>query len=61
MGDYIINKEQINRYSLEKQVDYKTPKTLLLLSDDDDIVPTANSILYYTALNKNHIPSQATF
>jgi len=57
LGDNIINKELINRYSLEKQVDYKTPKTLLFLSDDDDIVPTANSILYYTALNKNHIPS----
>ena len=38
-------------------VDDKTPKTLLLLSDDDQTVPPLNSILYYTALNEHHIPA----
>ena len=47
----------VDRYSLQKQVDDKTPKTLLLLSDDDQTVPPLNSILYYTALNEHHIPA----
>lgn len=57
LGKDSDNQELIDRYSLQKQVDEKTPKTLLLLSDDDDVVPTMNSILYYTALNEHHIPA----
>lgn len=57
LGKDIGNQELIDRYSLQKQVDDKTPKTLLLLSDDDQSVPPANSILYYTALNEHHIPA----
>lgn len=57
LGKNIGNKELIDRYSLQKQVDDKTPKTLLLLSDDDSSVPPLNSILYYTALNERRIPA----
>ena len=57
LGKDIENKELVDRYSLQKQVDDKTPKTLLLLSDDDQTVPPLNSILYYTALNEHHIPA----
>ena len=57
LGTDIENKELVDRYSLQKQVDDKTPKTLLLLSDDDQTVPPLNSILYYTALNEHHIPA----
>lgn len=39
LGKDIDNKELIDHYSLDKQVDDKTPKTLLLLSNDDRVVP----------------------
>lgn len=57
LGKEADSKELTERYSLQKQVDDKTPKTLLLLSDDDKVVPPMNSILYYTALNEHHIPA----
>lgn len=57
LGKDVDDKELIDRYSLQKQVDDKTPKTLLLLSDDDQTVPPLNSILYYTALNEHQIPA----
>lgn len=37
-------------YSLQNRVTAETPPTLLLFSDDDKIVPPANSTLYYNAL-----------
>lgn len=57
LGQDIDNQQLVDRYSLQKQVDAKTPRTVLLLSDDDATVPTANSILYYTSLNRQHIPA----
>ncbi|MEY8487778.1 alpha/beta hydrolase [uncultured Parabacteroides sp.] len=57
LGKDIDNKKLVDHYSLDKQVDDKTPKTLLLLSDDDRVVPPMNSILYYMALNEHHIPA----
>ena len=57
LGKDIDNKELVDHYSLDKQVDDKTPKTLLLLSNDDRVVPPMNSILYYMALNEHHIPA----
>lgn len=40
-------------YSLENRVTETTPPTLLLLSDDDRVVPTISSIKYYKEL-KDH-------
>lgn len=57
LGKNIDNEKLIDYYSLNKQVDDKTPKTLLLLSYDDRVVPPMNSILYYIALNGHHIPA----
>lgn len=57
LGKEIENQALVDRYSLEKQVDNKTPKTLLLMSDDDKTVPPMNATLYYTALNNHHIPA----
>ena len=57
LGKNIEDQALVERYCLDKQVNDKTPKTLLLLSDDDKLVPPENSILYYTALNKKHIPA----
>lgn len=45
-----------NRFSNELQVTPDTPKAFLILSSDDDIVPVANSINYYTSLVSNKVP-----
>jgi acetyl esterase/lipase len=57
LGSEAENPQLIERYSLEKQVDAKTPKTLLLLSDDDAVVLPENSLRYYAALKKHEIPA----
>lgn len=57
LGDKQEDKDMVLHYSLQYQVDEKTPKTLILLSEDDRIVPPMNSIVYYQALNKQKIPS----
>lgn len=45
------------RYSLEKHVDNATPPTLILLSSDDSMVDTDNSIEYFRALRSAGIPA----
>ena len=47
--------EQDATYSLENRVTEATPPTLLLLSDDDRIVPPVNSLLFYEALKRNGV------
>lgn len=44
-------------YSAEKRVDAQTPPALLLLSDDDCVVPPGNSLRYYEALKAHGIPA----
>lgn len=44
--------------SLEKQVTAATPPTLLIHSQDDGIVPPDNSIQYYQALTRAHVPGE---
>jgi acetyl esterase/lipase len=48
--------EKINEYSNELQVTAKTPPTFLVHASDDDVVMPQNSIAFYTALIKNHVP-----
>ena len=48
--------EKINQYSSELQVTAKTPPTFLVHASDDDVVIPQNSIAFYTALIKNHVP-----
>lgn len=57
LGKEVGNKELVDRYTLQNQVDDKTPKTLIFLSDDDKGVPPANSLLYYNALHEKGIPA----
>lgn len=57
LGAEIENQTLVDRYSLQKQVDRKTPKTLLLMSDDDQVVLPTNAILYYSALKEQQIPA----
>ena len=44
-------------YSNEKQVTKDTPRAFIVYSDDDKVVPPANGVNYYLALNKNNVPS----
>ena len=48
--------EQLDKYSMEKQVDQNHPPTFLLLAGDDRAVPAENSIRYYQALVKAGSP-----
>lgn len=47
--------EQVKLYSNELQVTKITPPAIMLLSDDDRVVPSQNSVNYYLALKKNGI------
>lgn len=47
----------IHRYSLEEQVTVNTPRTILLLSDDDKTVSVQHSLRYYEALKRNGVPA----
>ena len=51
------SKQDIHRFSNEKQVTVNTPPAILLLSDDDTSVPPSNSVEYYKALKENNIPA----
>ncbi|MDR1437103.1 MAG: alpha/beta hydrolase, partial [Candidatus Symbiothrix sp.] len=55
LGENVHNKELLSRYTLQNQVDEKTPRTLLLLSDDDQVVLPVNAIRYYSALKEKGI------
>lgn len=49
--------ETERNYSNENAVNADTPRAIMLLSDDDTVVPSANSIRYYSALNKAKVPA----
>ena len=50
--------EAITLYSNELQVTAKTPPAFLIHASDDDAVVPQNSIVFYTALIKNHVPAE---
>jgi acetyl esterase/lipase len=50
--------ELVQLMSVEKQVSAKTPPTLLIHSQDDGTVPVENSILFYQALTRAHVPAE---
>lgn len=47
--------ELIREYSAQLQVSPRTPKTIILLSDNDDSVSPSHSIMYYDALKNNQV------
>lgn len=47
--------DMVNLYSNELQVSPVTPPAILLLSDDDTVVPSQNSVNYYLALRENGV------
>lgn len=50
-------KEMQDKYSNELQVDDKTPRAILMLADDDNVVNPLNSVRYYEALKAHNIPA----
>lgn len=50
-------KEQEDAYSNALQVNAQTPPAIMLLSDDDGLVPPANAAEYYLALKKAKVKS----
>lgn len=50
--------EMLTLMSLEKQVSAATPPTLLIHTQADASVPVENSILFYQALTKAHVPAE---
>lgn len=49
-------KALLNRFSLEKQVNEKTPPAFITSCVDDGVVPIENSLLYFMALKKHNVP-----
>ena len=50
--------ELVKLMSVERQVTADTPPTLLIHSQDDGLVPVENSILFYQALTRAHVPAE---
>lgn len=50
--------EELALMSLEKQVTTSTPPTILFHTQDDKVVPVENSILFYQALTRAHVPAE---
>ncbi|WP_026463418.1 alpha/beta hydrolase [Adhaeribacter aquaticus] len=50
--------EKIKEYSNEQQVTAQTPPTFLLHASDDNVVKSANSIVFYQALMQNKVPAE---
>lgn len=57
LGSETPEKEMVQLYSNEMQVTPSTPPAIMLLSDDDTVVPSPNSINYYLALKRNRVPA----
>ena len=52
------SQELADKFSNEKQVDSNTPPTFLVHATDDKTVPAENSILFYLACKKAHVPAE---
>jgi acetyl esterase/lipase len=50
-------KKQVDYYSNDLHVTKNTPPTILMLSDNDSLVPPINSIQFYQALHANKVPA----
>ena len=48
----------INSFSNELQITPQTPHAFLILAQDDKTVKPDNSIMYYQALSRNHVPAE---
>ncbi len=48
----------MKKYSLENQVNAKTPPTFMIHCQDDKVVPIENALRYYSSLVKNNVSSE---
>jgi dipeptidyl aminopeptidase/acylaminoacyl peptidase len=48
----------VRRMSLEARVSPQTPPTLLIHSQDDGTVPVDNSVMFFQALTRAHVPAE---
>ncbi len=59
--DHLLGKDASaaleDEYSSEKQVTASTPPAFIVCNGDDTVVPPANGVNYYLALNKHNIPA----
>lgn len=51
------SQELENKYTLEKQVNERTPQAFIMLSANDGAVPPANGIHYFEALLQHQVPA----
>lgn len=51
-------REQIDHYSLEKQVNAQTPPCFLIATEEDKTVPPQNSLMFYEALRKAGVSAE---
>lgn len=49
------SQDMVDLYSNERQVSDNTPPAIMLLSDDDKVVPSQNSVNYYLALKRHNV------
>lgn len=56
LGDH-PKPEQVRLFSNEFQVDKHTPPAFLTHASDDAVVPVANSLVFYTALQSHGVPA----
>lgn len=49
--------ELVRMYCNELHVTPETPRAFIMLSSDDNAVPVENTIRYYSALTRNHVPA----
>ncbi len=47
-----------DRFSAERHVDDRTPPAFLVQAQDDPAVPVRNSMLYYEAMLRHHVPGE---
>ena len=52
------SQDLVDKFSNEKQVDSNTPPTFLVHATDDKTVPVENSISFYLACKKAHVPAE---
>lgn len=57
LGDH-PDPKLVRYLSTELQVTPQTPPTFLFCTDSDPTVPAENSVLFYLALRKNHVPAE---
>jgi acetyl esterase/lipase len=50
--------ELVKQMSVETRVTARTPPTFLVHSDDDNVVPVDNSIMFFQALARAHVPAE---